>query len=311
MINIKKVVIGLVSIIIIFGAAFVFAINSEESANAESDEQIEDELVKSMNETKQEKAKIEEIFRRSSNELKDKEYGEVGLSYSHKERILTAQVKDKGFLEANKSKIRNIITDTAKEVGFKDFDIKFRISESTVTRNKEEKKLRESIDKVSNIVSDVLEDKGHNLGYSILVEPKKKIIIEGTDKNFAGNGELEKRITNAILSKTNMKYTVKLKKKSEREIKNQEWHPIFAAIREETNKKFNEYRGFASSFHPQPLQIIIKTKINNSWFGNSDEKVKQIEYYVDKIIELKREELSIEEIPYDIIIRDKNNKKIN
>ncbi|MFG6115768.1 hypothetical protein ACGTN9_11295 [Halobacillus sp. MO56] len=169
----------------------------------------------------------------------------------------------------------------------------------------------ESIQKVSNVVSDELKDRGYNLSYSISVKPEKEIVIEGTDKDFAENDELEKLISKAVLSKTNLNYSVKLKKKSESEIRDMEWQPIFTAISEETNKKFNEYRGFASSFHPQPLQIIIKTNINNSWFKNSDEKVKEIEDYVEKIIELKIEELSIKEVPYEIIIRDKNNKKIN
>ncbi|MFS0875256.1 hypothetical protein [Solibacillus isronensis] len=59
------------------------------------------------------------------------------------------------------------------------------------------------------------------------------------------------------------------------------------------------------------MQIIIKTNIDSpKWFGNSDKKVDQITEYIDKIIELKREELSIEEIPYEIIIWDKNDKEV-
>ncbi|WP_205520122.1 hypothetical protein [Virgibacillus doumboii] len=307
----KKIIIGIVLLIIILGSTFVFAISSDEPANAKSDEQIENELLKSMAETKKEKEKIEKLFTRSSKEFKDKGYDEVVLSYSIEDRILTAQVNDDDFLDANKSQIESIIDKTAKGLGFNNFDINFNVLDSNITRSKEDKKLRESIHKVSKVVSDIVKDKGYNPSYSISVKPKKKIIIEGTDKDFAGNAKLEKRISNAILSKTNMNFTVKLKKKTESEIRDQEWQPIFTAIREETSKKFNEYRGFASSFHPEPLQIIIKTKINDSWFDNSDEKVKEIENYVDKIIELKIEELSIKEIPYEIIIRDENNKKIN
>ncbi|WP_199794641.1 hypothetical protein [Lentibacillus sp. Marseille-P4043] len=308
----KKTLIGIALIIIIFGATLVFANNSGESENAKSDQQIESELVKSMKETKKEKDKLEQLFTRSSKELMDKGYGEVGLSYSNEDRILTTQVKGKGFLESNKSQIENIISNIAKEVGFNDFDIKFRIVDRNISQKKEDKKLMESIHNISNIVSDVLKNEGYNNhSYSISVKPKKEIIIEGTNNNFVDNAELEKLISNAILTEENMKFTVQLTKKSEREIRDQEWHPVFTAIREEINKKFKEYRGFAFSFHPQPLQIIIKTKINNSWFGNSDEKVKEIEKYVDKIIELKLEELSIEKVPYEINIRDENNEKIN
>lgn len=87
---------------------------------------------------------------------------------------------------------------------------------------------------------------------------------------------------------------------------------MFSSINEETKKEFKEYRGFAYSFHPEPLQIIIKTNLEKpKWYWNSNQKVLEITTYVDKIIELKTEELSIEEIPYEIIIRDKNDKKIN
>ena len=113
-------------------------------------------------------------------------------------------------------------------------------------------------------------------------------------------------------NKTNLDFTIKFQKKSESAIRDQQWQPIFEAVREETNKKYEEYRGFAYSFHPEPLQIIIKTDLNTpKWFSHSNKKVKQITEYVDKIIELKRDELSIEEIPYKIIIRDKNDNNIN
>ena len=44
---------------------------------------------------------------------------------------------------------------------------------------------------------------------------------------------------------------------------------------------------------------------------NSDKKVKEIEKYVQEIIKLKRQELLIEEIPYEIIVRGEKNKKLN
>ncbi|MER2009754.1 MAG: hypothetical protein ABS939_20145, partial [Psychrobacillus sp.] len=76
--------------------------------------------------------------------------------------------------------------------------------------------------------------------------------------------DLEKIIDQTILSKTDLEYTVKIQKKSESAIRDQQWQPILSAISEETNKRFKEYRGFAYSFHPEPLQIIIKTNIPSS-----------------------------------------------
>ena len=125
-------------------------------------------------------------------------------------------------------------------------------------------------------------------------------------------GEIENLVTDVIYSKSNIKFSVKLKRKSESQIRDENWQPIFQAITEETNKKFEEYREFAYFFHPEPLQIIIKTDLHKSkWFWNSDKKVEQIEKYVKDEIQLKREELSIEEIPYEIVIRSKDNKKLN
>ncbi|WP_404450686.1 hypothetical protein LG329_09980 [Virgibacillus necropolis] len=92
----------------------------------------------------------------------------------------------------------------------------------------------------------------------------------------------------------------------------QKWAPIFRSIMEETSKKFDEYRGFASSFHPKPLQIIIKTDLHESkWWWNTDKKVEEIVDYVEAIIDIKREELAVEKIPLDIIVRGENNKQLN
>lgn len=164
-------------------------------------------------------------------------------------------------------------------------------------------------------ISALLKERGYPSN-SISTNSNNEILIEmqGMKKDFGESKEteeLEKIIDQTILSKTDLEYTVKIQKKSESAIRDQQWRLIFSAISEETNKRFKEYRGFAYSFHPEPLQIIIKTNIHSSkWFGNSDKKINQIREYVDKIIELKREELSIEEIPYEIIIRDKNDKEV-
>ncbi|MFG6115767.1 hypothetical protein ACGTN9_11290 [Halobacillus sp. MO56] len=132
----KKSVIGIVLIIIILGFTLVFANNSGEPANAKSDERIKSELRKSMEETKNEKEKIEKLFTKSSKALKDEGFGEVGLSYSNEERIFTVQVYDKDLLEDNKVHMENIIVNTAKEVGFNDFDITFTVVNRNVTQNK-------------------------------------------------------------------------------------------------------------------------------------------------------------------------------
>ncbi|QBP43098.1 hypothetical protein E2636_13225 [Paenisporosarcina antarctica] len=147
------------------------------------------------------------------------------------------------------------------------------------------------------------------------IDPTKSLIeirIEGTKEYYnAVKGEISKLVADAISSKTTIYFDVKVNRKSENDSRDEKWHPIFTSIREETDKKFEEYKGFAYSFHPEPLQIIIKTDLNKSKWWNSNKKVNEIEKYVQEIIKLKREELVIEEIPYEIIIRGKKNKKLN
>ncbi|EPD53799.1 hypothetical protein HMPREF1210_00622 [Paenisporosarcina sp. HGH0030] len=124
--------------------------------------------------------------------------------------------------------------------------------------------------------------------------------------------EIRILVADAVSSKTNINFDVKVNRRSENEIRDEKWHPVFTSVREETAKNFEEFKGFAYSFHPEPLQIIIKTDLEKSkWWWNSDEKVKEIEKHVLEIIKLKSEELLIEEIPHEIIISGKENKKLN
>ena len=160
------------------------------------------------------------------------------------------------------------------------------------------------------MMSVLLNEEGYE-SYSIATNPNNEIVIEiqETKEGLKKIEEIEELIAQKMLSQSNMELGFKIRKKSKSAILNQEWQPILDAIREETEKKFTEYRGFAYSFHPEPLQIIIKTNIDSpKWFSNSDKKANQMTKYVDKIIQLKREEHSIEEISYEIIIRDKENK---
>lgn len=311
----KKVLIGLVVLLLIIMASFMLLEKISNKSASLNTEEIEKTLLISMEETKTEKKKIEQFLTKSSEELNDNGY-QVGLSFSPEERNLTVQVQDKAFLEANKVNIEKIIHNTAKKMGFQDFKVDILTLDSYPTLSEEDDQLRKSMIKVFEEISALLKEKGYHSN-SISTNPNNEIIIEiqGMKEDLEKSKEfeeLEKIIVQTILSKTNLDFTVKLRKKSESAIRDQEWQPIFDAIIEETNKKFEEYRGFAYSFHPEPLQIIIKTNIDSSkWFRNSNKKINQITEYVDKIIELKREEFLIEEIPYEIIIRDKNEKEVN
>lgn len=310
----KKVLTGFVVLLLIITASNMILKKSSNKTASVNTEAIESTLVKSMEETKAEKKKLEQFLTKSAKELKDNGF-KVGLGFSHEERNVTVQVQNKAFLEANKTNIEKIIHNMANMIGFQNYTVDFLVLDNYPALSEEDEKQRETMMQVIEEISALLKEKGCPSN-SISTNSNNEILIEmqGMKEDFGKSKEiedLEKIIDQTILSKMDLEYTVKIQKKSESAIRDQQWQPIFSAISEETNKRFKEYRGFAYSFHPEPLQIIIKTNIHSSkWFGNSDKKINQITEYVDKIIELKREELSIEEIPYEIIIRDKNDREI-
>ncbi|WP_396631782.1 hypothetical protein [Lysinibacillus sp.] len=291
--------------------AIVVAINHK-SRSANSEEKLENALVISMEETKKENEKINEILRKISQEFNKKGFDQIGIGFSHDDSVFTIQAKDKDFIEKKKIIIENIILHVANETGFRDFKVDYVTLDSYELSN-EDVKLNESLNEVLKITSNLLKTNGYDkANYSISIDPSKGIMIEVTKEDLINKKETEKLIANSVYSNTNMNLKVFIKEKSKSKVKDQEWQPIFSAIRDELKKEFKEYRGFAYSFHPDPLQIIIKTDLEKpKGFWKSNKKIKHITMYVDKIIELKREELSIEEIPYKIIIRDKNNHKIN
>ncbi|MGN7479486.1 hypothetical protein ACTHOQ_16735 [Solibacillus silvestris] len=303
----KKFLIEFIALLLIIAASFmIITENSGESAS-ESTEEMGEALIKSMEETKKEKMKLEQFLTKASQELNDNGYEQIGLSYT--DESLTVQVKDQSFIDDNKVNIERIIHNVAEQINFHGFEVEFLNLANYVTFSEEDEKLRESTMKVYDEILNLLREAGYTYN-SISMDPNKEVIIEiqGMENDLKMRKEMEELIGQTILSKLNMDLEVKIRKKSESAIRDQEWQPIFGAIREETEKKFEEYRGFAYSFHPEPLQIIIKTDMDtHKWFWKFNKKANQITEYVDKIIELKREELSIEEIPYKIIIRNNKN----
>lgn len=277
-------------------------------------------LAESMEETKIEKSKIEELMSQVNEELINNGYKGIGLSFSYDLHMITVQVHDKKFSNRNEKKIKTLIYNIAKEIKLDSIKIQFETIDLYSNLNGENKNSELPNEVVLNI-SKLLEDKGYRFS-SISFDPRTanpniEIKIEGTEDYYYNvRDEIQKLVSNATFLNKKMNIEVSVKRRSENEIKNeirdQNWQPIFSAIREETDKKFKEYRGFAYSFHPKPLQIIIKTNLPKSkWYWNSNKKIVQIEDYVNEIIKIKMKELSVEEIPYEIIIRNRDNKKIN
>lgn len=274
-------------------------------------------LAESMEETKIEKSKIEELMSQVNEELINYRYKEIGLSFSNDLHMITVQVHDKKFSNRNEKKIKTLIHNIAKEIKLDNIKVQFETIDPYINVSEENIKNSELANDVGSNISKLLNDNGYKFS-SIFFEPRKdkaiiEIKIEGTEDYYNNvRDEIKKLVSNATFLNKKINIEVSVKRRSENEIRDEQWQPIFSAIIEETDKKFKEYRGFAYSFHPKPLQIIIKTNLPKSkWYWNSNKKIVQIEDYVNEIIKIKMKELSVEEIPYEIIIRNRDNKKIN
>jgi len=185
-----------------------------------------------------------------------------------------------------------------------------------VANSSEEAQVNQIIDLASSAISAILESEG--IGRNMMVidptvdNPYIEIIrVDGKELSSAETARVEKLIKDTVFTKTDVAFNVTLRPQTKEEIRDSQWSPIFQAVIDETEKKFKEYRGFAYSFSPEPLQIIIKTDLRDNKSTSNREKIEAIEQYANQIIERKIEELTVEKIAYKIIIRNNDNEEIN
>lgn len=150
-------------------------------------------------------------------------------------------------------------------------------------------------------------------GYSYPSPNSKKVIIHFDVPNTEKRIEEIKDISNKSLMKNNLdSYSIKINTIDlEQKEKEAKWHRIFPAIYEGLSAK-KEYKvtGFAFSFHPEPLQIIIKTSINKS-DKDAAEKVHLIERTIIEFLQSQEIKSKIEGEPYELIIRSKDKRRLN
>lgn len=185
-----------------------------------------------------------------------------------------------------------------------------------VANSSEETQVNQIIDLASSAIFAILESEG--IGRNMMVidptvdNPYIEIIrVDGKELSSAETARVEKLIKDTVFTKTDVAFNVTLRPQTKEEIRDSQWSPIFQAVIDETEKKFKEYRGFAYSFSPEPLQIIIKTDLRDNKSTSNREKIEAIEQYANQIIERKIEELTVEKIAYKIIIRNNDNEEIN
>lgn len=180
-----------------------------------------------------------------------------------------------------------------------------------------------SISERDQAISEALEESYNHLielnfnvlthGYSYAAPNSDKVIVHvdiaNTEKRIE---ELKKVINDCFKAKNIDSYSIKINKinlsQKEKEAK---WNEIFPVIIEGlTAKKEYKVTGFAYSFHPAPLQIIIKTSINDS-DKDADEKVRIIEETINEFLNSEEIQSKIGGDPYTIIIRGKDKQRIN
>ncbi len=294
---------------LLIGSSFV----SPAMAKVMSNVPLVSEILQSMEQTKNRKERIGNFYSKVYETLSNNKHykGVVNVSmsmlFSSEPPEINVWIEDKSSKQELVDEIEQVINDLANSYNIGEVEIKVeKKDKEIVDRIEKEKERSGPTMQLFKISQEVLQPKGYRIrGIGIDGEnPSIKIEIDGVDKQFKKEkNAIEKRVQEAIYSKKHLKYNVKITGPTEAEIRDQDWRPIFRSVREEAHKKFNKVTGFAYSFYPKPLEIILKTSLSEE---DQDKKVAEnIARYARQVIEIKRNKLSVEKIPYKIIIRDK------
>ncbi|MGX9134459.1 hypothetical protein ACWV26_08760 [Rummeliibacillus sp. JY-2-4R] len=269
-------------------------------------------VAQSLEQTKVEYDKIEQLLETAHPKLSN-QFDEIGLSFSPDKKVLTVKVKDKKFIEKNEKNIKKQLNEMANELKMEKFKIQLDVTPKIIEKDRN---FTEKVNKAVESAKEILDSHGlksSTISYESNIA-SNQLLVELDVKNKLDSSKqrlIKRQISNAVYKQTNTKFEVKLKQ-SKIDLQDQAWQPIFSAMNKEANKKFKEYRGFSYSFNPSPLQIIIKTDLKKSiWSWNLHNKIKKIEDHIGEVINIKQKEFSVEEIPYEIIIEGKDNKRIN
>lgn len=265
------------------------------------------QIIKSMNKTEERKVRLQDFFAKVSNTLSENEEynGKVDVSmsgfFASDAPTIYIQVENKN--NKQERELEKIVNDIAKS--YKIRDVKVDIQERHIERHvmsEEDKKIQE----VMETAQDTLTQKGYKTSVIQFDSKTNTLSIEVESENTNQHFDQIKKNIEELVSQKQLSYKIEIKKKSESKIKDMNWHPIFTSVMDESHKQFKEVIGFAYSFHPKPLEIILKTSLSNG----EVKKAQAIEEYARQVIEIKRKELAVEKIPYKIIIRDKKHKEI-
>jgi hypothetical protein len=297
--------------IIVLGLFLGSGLVSPTMANVLSQIPYLDQIYKSMNDTEERKEDVQGFYDDLFNALVKKETGVIDVSMMQKfpsdPPFMVILVDDKRVKNQHEKEFRNTVEKYAQQHNIDKYSLDVKVGElNRVKFSKKEKKIMEMEDKIIRIALEKLKQKGYESKGIGVSSDKKTLTItidEPNDTFEKIRNDLKDNIQKAIYEVSDLKYKVIIDRVTQIEKTESEWYPIFDSIMNETQKNFTEVRGFAYSFHPQPLQIIIKTTLKKGKEGK--EKAAVIEEYAQSVTEIKRIEMGLEKIPYVIIIRDK------
>jgi hypothetical protein len=275
-----------------------------------------DQIYKSMNDTEERKKDVQGFYHDLFNELVKEDTGVIDVSmkqmFPSDPPSMLVLVDDKRVKDQHEKELRNTVEKYAQKHDINKYNLEVKVGKlNRVPISKKEKERMEMVDEFINIALEKLKQNGYESEGSSLSRDEKTFTItidESKEKFEKIKHDLEDNIQRAIDEESDLKYKVVIDRISQIEKAERDWYPILDSIMNETNKNFTEVRGFAYSFHPQPLQIIIKTSLKQGEEGK--DKAALIEEYTQKVTEIKRKELGLEKIPYIIIIRDKKHDKL-
>lgn len=219
------------------------------------------------------------------------------------------------YFEDVREEVKDIAANILKEKDYDAYKIEVerqidRVPDTQLSKREEltSKALEESYNKLIELNFNVL-----SYGFSYPSPDSDKLIINIDVPNTEKRIEKMKEIINEHLSSKDINsYTIDVNRIDLAQRENEEkWHEVFGAIIEGLYAK-KEYNvtGFAYSFKPEALQIIIKTSIKAS-DKDSVEKVRIIENTINEFLNSEEIQSKINDDPYKIIIRGKDGKKIN
>lgn len=210
-----------------------------------------DDIKKSMEETQRQKEHLHEFFAMVHQQLMKNGYRDVHTSFridepfSSEPPSITVRVKNKKYKNAHGDEIKQIIQDLVKSYELGDIPIEVKVQDKGFALSKKKQKKLLVVNDISDIAREALKEKGYNKILAMRIDPRSSnriidIKIEGSKQHYHSvKHDIQKTVQDAIYAKKHLHYKVTVIRRTEKEIRDMNWQPIFHSIVEETDKHFD------------------------------------------------------------------------